>query len=275
MKSNMVQEKEAWIDRLVKPNFLDTERLRGIGYGNLILRKSQHRIMAEAVTLSVIFFLTLLFGYVGYDALQVWLNPEESTTVVRTQNDVFVMPPPPMQQPQTPPPALPAKPKQAPDVGTVKPSKEVPPQQTIATQEKLKEAIVDNVTTGKDTTGDVAAIQPMRGTGNSEAVIETEPNPDEFIAVEKNPEFVTRIMPTYPEMARRAGMEGRVVLKVLIDKTGKPTKFIIVARKPDTDIFDAAATASVMNSTYTPAMQNGKPVGVWLVVPMTFKLNSK
>lgn len=56
---------------------------------------------------------------------------------------------------------------------------------------------------------------------------EQEPDPDEFVFVEKEPTFdyadlQRRVQ--YPEIARRAGIEGKVIVKVLVARDGKPKR---------------------------------------------------
>jgi len=147
---------------------------------------------------------------------------------------------------------------------------------TIVDQEKLKEAIEKNAITGEDSTGFAEAarvIAPAGPPGPAEAINDNADPPD-FIAVEKEPQFINQVKPVYPEIARKAGIEGRVVLRVLIDKDGKPQKAQIL-KNPGTDIFDEAAIASVMQSSYSPAIQNGRPVKCWLTVPIKFTLSAK
>jgi protein TonB len=102
---------------------------------------------------------------------------------------------------------------------------------------------------------------------------EEEPNIDEFIPVEKEPyidlaDLQKRIV--YPEMARKAGIEGQVVVRVLVDKNGKPKK--VVVQSSDSQMLNQAAIDAVMKSTFTPAIQNGQPVMCWVSIPIRFKL---
>lgn len=102
---------------------------------------------------------------------------------------------------------------------------------------------------------------------------EEEPNIDEFIPVEKEPyidlaDLQRRIV--YPEMARKAGIEGSVVVRVLVDKNGKPKKAVI--QSSDSQMLNQAAIDAVMKSTFTPAIQNGQPILCWVSIPIRFKL---
>ena len=68
------------------------------------------------------------------------------------------------------------------------------------------------------------------------------PDIDDFIPVEKEPgvdlaELQRKIV--YPEVARRANIEGKVVVRVLVGKNGKPIK--VVVQQSDSQMLDAAA----------------------------------
>jgi len=104
---------------------------------------------------------------------------------------------------------------------------------------------------------------------------ETElPSPDDFIAVEKNPVVdIGKLqgLVEYPDMARRSGVEGRVIVKVLVDKTGEILKTKV--EYSDSKLLDPAALAAIKKyGKMTPAIQNKQPVACWLSVPITFKL---
>ena len=74
----------------------------------------------------------------------------------------------------------------------------------------------------------------------------------------------------YPEMASRNRLEGRVVLSVFVDRDGTPLKTIV--EQSDNRIFVEAAVNAVMSTLFTPAEQNGEPVGVWVQLPIEFRL---
>ncbi len=265
----------------IKLDYLDTERYRNIHYGALILRKELHNYLARGVFIAASTIVGLLLIYVTWGIIQELLKDEvEDVPVVVQKIDIANLQPPPPMDEKAPPPPPPAaiKPPQAPDIGEIKKVKdeEAPPKRTIADQEKLKEAIEKNAVTGEDSAGFAEAarvIAPVGPSGPAE-VTNDNADPPDFIAVEKEPQFINQVKPVYPEIARKAGIEGRVVLRVLIDKDGKPQKAQIL-KNPGTDIFDEAAIASVMQSSYSPAIQNGKPVKCWLTVPIKFTLSAK
>ena len=96
------------------------------------------------------------------------------------------------------------------------------------------------------------------------------PPPDTFVAFEQPPVAVKPIVPTYPEMARKAGLEGMVVIYALIDKEGRVRDAQV--RKGLGGGLDEAALEAVKRTPFTPAIQNNRPVAVWMSIPIRFKL---
>jgi protein TonB len=100
------------------------------------------------------------------------------------------------------------------------------------------------------------------------------PDDTTFVFVEKNASFDERQLEhaiEYPEMARRAGVEGNVTLRVLIDREGKPVRTIV--DHSDNALLVDAAVKAVTSIVYTPAIQNHMPVAVWIQIPVSFSLN--
>jgi protein TonB len=100
--------------------------------------------------------------------------------------------------------------------------------------------------------------------------IDEEPGIDEFVPVERPPQIVKRVFPEYPEMAVRAGLEGTVWVKILVDKDGKPKKAVVI--KSTTEIFNQAAEKAAVQFVFTPAVMNNGPVKVWVSIPFRFQL---
>ena len=74
----------------------------------------------------------------------------------------------------------------------------------------------------------------------------------------------------YPSVARESGIEGRVTVKVLVGPDGNVIKIGSVSGP---DVFADEVREKSMNLQFTPGLQNGKPVKVWVTVPFNFKLN--
>jgi protein TonB len=83
----------------------------------------------------------------------------------------------------------------------------------------------------------------------------------------------TRIEPTYPPAARRAGEEGTVRLRVLVDENGRP-KDIQVAQTSGFSRLDEAAKQAVRRWRFKAATDAGRPISVWTQVAITFRLTN-
>ncbi len=99
------------------------------------------------------------------------------------------------------------------------------------------------------------------------------PEPGTFIPHSVIPVCTYRPVPEYPEMARQAGVEGRVILQVFISPEGVPME-VLVIDSSGLGSMDSAALASVLESSWSPARRDdGVPVGVWTSVVYNFVLN--
>lgn len=75
----------------------------------------------------------------------------------------------------------------------------------------------------------------------------------------------------YPKTARESIIKGSVFIKAYIDSTGKVTKTVVQRGFPGTGL-DEAAIEAIIKTTWKPAIREGKPVGVWITIPIKFKL---
>ena len=92
----------------------------------------------------------------------------------------------------------------------------------------------------------------------------------EHQSAEEAPEVVgTRAAPVYPPEAMKAGIQGTVVLSVLVGKDGLVKDTRVTTSIP---ALDAAATDAVRKWVFKPAKNDGKPVAVWVSIPIKFTL---
>ncbi len=115
-----------------------------------------------------------------------------------------------------------------------------------------------------------------RGTGTiiteGTSIVGDETAPEIFIpGIEKFPVPIYNPVPKYPEIARRAGVEGTAYIKMWVTKDGKVKQAEIV--KSTSNIFDQNAIDAAMLWKFTPAIMNNGPVSVWVTVPFKFRLN--
>jgi protein TonB len=87
----------------------------------------------------------------------------------------------------------------------------------------------------------------------------------------KAPQLVNRVEPSYPEAARKARMEGVVILEAIITANGNVEDVKVL--KSVNPLLDAAATRAVQQWKYRPATLNGRAVRVYLTVTVTFNLH--
>jgi len=74
----------------------------------------------------------------------------------------------------------------------------------------------------------------------------------------------------YPEIAKRAGIQGRVFVKAFIDSVGNVAKAEII--RGIGAGCDEAAVEAVKKVKFNPGLHKGKHVGVQVTVPILFKL---
>jgi len=76
---------------------------------------------------------------------------------------------------------------------------------------------------------------------------------------------------SYPAIARRAGIEGRVFLQFIVEKDGTPSN-IAVIRGIGAGC-DEEAVRAVEQARFRPGKQRGRPVRVKMSLPVTFRLH--
>jgi protein TonB len=92
-----------------------------------------------------------------------------------------------------------------------------------------------------------------------------------FWSVEVKPQPVNIPKPTYPELARQAGIEGDVVVKALVDIDGKIID-VEIQKSSGNSSLDQAALQAARNAIFTPAKQRDQFVRVWVSIPFKFRL---
>ena len=89
-----------------------------------------------------------------------------------------------------------------------------------------------------------------------------------------SPGILSRVEPTYPEQARKAGREGTVVLKIQILESGRPGD-VSLYRSSGSDLLDEAAMDAVRKWRFIPARDRGssQPIVCYTTMPVVFRLN--
>jgi TonB family protein len=134
---------------------------------------------------------------------------------------------------------------------------------TLATTEQIAEALtpvdVSDLRSGSDS---LVVDESMFNT-QGDAV-------SDINAVEELPVPINTPAPVYPDLARSGEVEGDVVVQALITREGKVSDVKVV--DGNWVLHDAAITA-VKKWTFKPALQQHKPVSVWVEIPLHFTLD--
>ena len=94
-----------------------------------------------------------------------------------------------------------------------------------------------------------------------------------FIPYDDPPVPLSPIRPKYPEIAQEAGIEGTVVVQDFVDEKGRVKDTVILKGIPNTGL-DEAATTAIRKVRFRPAKQRERAVGVWISIPVNFRLKS-
>jgi len=89
----------------------------------------------------------------------------------------------------------------------------------------------------------------------------------EYFAVDEPPVRLNTVVPEYPPMAERAGITGRVTLKVLVNAEGRVDSVAVI---DGPRIFHATSIEAAKKTKFSPARHNDKPVPCWIIMPFRF-----
>jgi protein TonB len=104
--------------------------------------------------------------------------------------------------------------------------------------------------------------------------IKVEEEPAFFVAVEEMPELIGGIKGlqskiAYPEIAKRVGIEGKVIVQAIVDESGNVISVSTI--KGIGSGCDEVAMDAVRNSKFLPGKQRGKTVKTQITIPIIFK----
>lgn len=153
-----------------------------------------------------------------------------------------------------------------------------PPPRPPVPIEVPNDALLDDDVLDLDATLDLAAaveLPPPPPMANDEADVEEEP--EIFVVVEELPELIGGTSKlasdvTYPQLARQAGLEGLVIVKIVVNADGTPSDPTIL--KSPGSALDTAAIDAVMKQRFKPGKQRGRAVAAYMAIPVRFQLTS-
>ncbi len=237
-------------------------------YGAYKLRKSYKKYLTIAMWIAILIVILVTTGPTIYRMI----NPEEVATTKKRKVVITELAPPPSigekkkMIPIEAPPPLKSTIKFTPPV--IKPDEQV--QDEFVTVDELKDVDPGLETEAGNPEGVDYSLLEVE-----EKVVEEEKAPTYFVAVEEMPEPIGGIKAiqekiTYPEIAKRAGVEGKVYILAFVDENGNVTKAQVL--KGIGAGCDEAAQDAVLQTKFKPGKQRGTPVKVQVSIPIVFKL---
>jgi TonB family protein len=108
-----------------------------------------------------------------------------------------------------------------------------------------------------------------------ESAAENKPDSTDSHPSEVLPEVVRLASPMYPPAAAVLGIQSSVTVEVLVNKKGKVARAKIwtPSDRPGYG-FEESALASALEGKWKPAMQDGKPIAVWVTYPIKYLMNA-
>ena len=95
--------------------------------------------------------------------------------------------------------------------------------------------------------------------------------PPTMTQVRFDADYLQNPPPAYPAQSRRIGEEGKVVLRVFVEPSGRPNQ-IEVKTPSGSPRLDLAAQEAVWRWKFVPARLGGEAVSAWVLVPIVFNL---
>ncbi len=253
------------------------------------LKLPYRKNLEKGLILAIILHLLAIGIYTGIQYYNKYLDESDSKNIQQRVINISLTdlePPPSLQDEEMPPPKieeiLTPPPKDLTALTPQPVAKEKADVQTIKTQQQLEE-----IKTPVSSTGDTGKFsfsgnikveekkieEKIVKRENSE--IKREQTVYQSFEVEKAPEAVNlaqvKASMIYPPLALDAQIEGRVTVKVLVDESGGVIKIGSVSGP---EVFYDEVREKVYALQFTPGLQNGNPVKVWVSVPFIFRLKN-
>lgn len=184
---------------------------------------------------------------------------------------IFRPPPPPIKIAELLPPPKPKPlPKAAHEVSAPAPlaaPKEVPLEQPQEADDSQAVAAAPMAVGG---TGALVAGATVSGNGTATGLGRAPPInlPEEGVPPAEDP---SNAIPAYPDEAKAKGLEGLVILKVVVEVDGRISHIQVMRGE---EPFASAALRAVRSWRYRPAVVAGQPTAVFRILKIPFRIRS-
>jgi protein TonB len=166
---------------------------------------------------------------------------------------------PPAPTPRKPDPPKPQKPPEKPKRQLVAaPAREDAP---VPSYEVAQPPIDPPPSVPAETGSDSSTASPLASVGDSTAGALT---PPVF-----NANYLENPPPPYPQLSRRNGETGRVLLRVFVSAEGRAER-VEINKSSGFDRLDSAARSAVSGWRFVPARRGSERVAAWVLIPVSF-----
>ena len=230
-------------------------------YGAPEMIESRQRHMSWALVLTSGSALALYALAGGLFSLIPGMPPKPPPTVFDVSRDFL------------PPPLVPIPPR----ASVAPPTQAAPPASPLAPAVPVPDPVAPPIDTsppagGSATSGGVPAVAGSGDLGTVATDGEVFPSPDTPVYVEELPTVIRSVVPDYPPIAKDAGVEGLVMVKVLVGRDGRVLDTRLV-EKFQVPMLNAAALEAARKWVFTPGLASGRPVICWATIPFRFRLH--
>lgn len=235
----------------------------GFPYGAPELERAYRKYFTGALLLGIALAYSLVGCYWGgVYFLKDDASPPPRLTVIR--DPLKLAPPPSIAGAKALPPISAETPAAKPSTGTPVPvpDTEVNPEQAFVTPQELNASV--------ETRGEGTGVLSREANIEAPIQIQDDSPPPKVVFFQKAPGIVKHVQPTYPEIARKAGIEGTVWVELWVTKEGNVKKAVVV--KSMAEIFNQPTIDAAIQLVFTPAMMQNGPVAVWVTMPFHYRL---
>lgn len=211
------------------------------------------RLRAKFGPLAMVFGAHALLFYLIYSGM---LNRVVDAAIPPAVLVTFVNPPSP---PKAPPPAAPKTVAPARLTPPELPSVPVPAVQLAAPPESIR--VTEAAAVPDKAPAPVASAAPAPLASSTPKTIST------------GIEYILPPQTVYPPMSKRMGEQGKVVLRILVGESGKPDQVQIHTSSGFARLDEAGRQAG-LRVLFKPHLEDGRPVPVYVILPLNFQLTS-
>lgn len=212
--------------------------------------QNEKSVAGFAVALiSAVGFTAVLFGVIPFAHR---INKPDRTLELRKTSAADL--PPPVED--TPPP---------PQIEEPKPPEAAPEPQLAETQPAIPLSADLEVATGGG-----AGILSVNEIRSLTAASTIKDEAFDVADLEKKPEPVSQVAPTYPPELRKAKVEGVVTMIFVLDETGRvEDPRVETSTRPE---FEKPALEAIRKWRFSPGKKDGQPVRTYIRIPMRFRV---